>query len=126
MPHQCVRCGTLYDDGASEILGGCKCGARLFFYVKKEAIRKAEEINKKLTQPQKKQIEHDILDLVEEERLNEDKPVVLDFEAIRVLEPGKFELDLVHLFKNDPLIYKMGEGKYVIDLVATFEGLKKK
>ena len=38
MPHQCVRCNTIYSDGASEILKGCSCGARLFFYIKKKQL----------------------------------------------------------------------------------------
>ena len=57
MPHQCVRCGTFYDDGASEILSGCKCGARLFFYVKKEKLEEAKEISTNLTKKEKKKIE---------------------------------------------------------------------
>lgn len=125
MPHQCVRCGTLYEDGAFEILRGCNCGGRLFFFVKKEALQRASEITTRLTLSEKKQMERDVLDLVGKER-EEEQPVVLDFEAIRVLGPGKFELDLVHLFKNDPLIYKIGEGKYIIDLPTTFNGLKER
>ncbi|MCH7515305.1 MAG: hypothetical protein IH947_15395, partial [Bacteroidetes bacterium] len=36
------------------------------------------------------------------------------------LGEGKFEIDIVNLFKRDrPLIYKMGEGKYIIDLSST-------
>jgi len=50
-------------------------------------------------------------------------PVVLDIEAIRVLKPGKYELDLVHLFKNEPLVFKLEEGKYMIDLIETFKQL---
>jgi len=35
--------------------------------------------------------------------------------------PGKFELDLVHLFnKKEPLIYKLEEGKYIIDIAEMF------
>ena len=126
MPHRCVRCGALYDDGSSNILKGCSCGARLFFYVKKEALQKSEEITRNLTDVEKKQIERDVLDIVGEERAQEEHPIILDFESINVLEPGKFELDLVHLFHKDPLIYKMGEGKYLIDLPATFRSAKEK
>ena len=43
-----------------------------------------------------------------------DRPVVLDIEAIRVLQPGKYELDLVHLFKKDPLIIKLEDRKSVV------------
>ena len=38
MPHQCVKCKTYYDDGAKELLSGCECGARLFFFIKKQYI----------------------------------------------------------------------------------------
>jgi len=47
---------------------------------------------------------------------------VLELENIRVLKPGKYELDLVDLFKGKPLVYKLADGKYVIDLVSTFKG----
>lgn len=124
MPHQCVRCGTLYDDGAKEILSGCNCGARMFFYIKKSSLEKAKEITKVLTDVEKEHIEKDVLEIVGTE-VDYDKPIVLDFESIRVLEPGKFELDLVHLFKKDPLIYKIGEGKYIIDLAETFKHMRK-
>src|SRR3989338_8405029 len=99
MPHQCVRCNTFYDDGATEIIKGCKCGGRAFFYIRKEKLEQmqkvAEEIQ--LTPKEKEQIEQDIFDLVGSE-IDKDEPVVLDLEAIRVLKPGKYELDLVHLF----------------------------
>ncbi|MEK6849039.1 MAG: Zn-ribbon containing protein [Nanoarchaeota archaeon] len=36
MPHQCVRCSTFYVDGAKELLGGCPCGGKLFFFIKQE------------------------------------------------------------------------------------------
>ena len=126
MPHQCVRCNAIYGDGAKEILTGCSCGARLFFYIKKEVLEKAKEETSKLTPEEKVQIEKDIFEVVGD-RVEDEQPVVLDFEAIRVLKPGKFEIDLVHLFKNDPLIFKFGDGKYVIDINKSFaEGREKK
>ena len=124
MPHQCVRCNTFYDDGSHEIVSGCKCGAKLFFYIRKEKLEQARKVTEqfvKLSPKEKKQVEDDVFNIVGYER-TDDSPVVLDIEAIRVLRPGKFELDLVHLFnKEDPLIYKLGEGKYVIDLAETFK-----
>ena len=73
----------------------------------------------------KEQIEQDVFDLVGSE-IDKDQPVILDLEAIRVMSPGKYELDLVHLFKNEPLIFKLDEGKYMIDLVQSFEKFRKK
>jgi predicted nucleic acid-binding Zn-ribbon protein len=69
-------------------------------------------------------LEEDILDMVGEEA--DDSPVILDFESIRVLKPGKYELDLVQLFQKNPLIFKLDDGKYIIDVVETFDRLKKK
>ncbi len=122
MPHQCVRCNTFYDDGATEIIKGCKCGGKLFFYIRKEKLDQAQKIAKevKLTPKEKEQIEKDVFELVGSE-IDKDEPVVLDLEAIRVLKPGKYELDLVHLFKGEPLIFKLEEGRYMIDLVESFK-----
>jgi predicted nucleic acid-binding Zn-ribbon protein len=127
MPHQCVRCNTFYDDGSEEILKGCKCGGRLFFFIKKEKLEQARKIVEgiNLTPKDKAQIEKDVFNLVGTDMEDSD-PVVLDIEAIRVLKPGKYELDLVHLFKGDPLIFKLEEGKYMIDVAETFKQLKKK
>ena len=127
MPHQCVRCNTFYDDGATEIIKGCNCGGRLFFYIKKDKLEQAKKVQKevKLSDQEKVQIEKDVFDLVGTE-IDKDQPVILDLEAIRVLKPGKYELYLVHLFKNEPLIFKLEEGKYMIDIVESFKQLSKK
>jgi predicted nucleic acid-binding Zn-ribbon protein len=127
MPHQCVRCGTIYDDGASEILKGCACGGKLFFYIKKDKLEEAKKVTESanLSSKEKEQIEQDVFELVGSD-IDKDKPVVLDLEAIRVLRPGKYELDLVHLFKGEPLIFKLEEGKYMIDIVESFRQLARK
>jgi predicted nucleic acid-binding Zn-ribbon protein len=124
MPHQCVRCDTLYDDGAQEILKGCPCGGKLFFYIKKEKLEQAREEEKiHLSVEQKDQIEKDVYDMTGID--DRDRPVVLDLESIRVLKPGKFELDLVRLFKGEPLIFKLASGKYIIDVAETFRQTRK-
>ena len=122
MPHQCVRCGTLYDDAANELLKGCSCGGRLFFYVKKDKLKEIQEKTVNLTKEEKEQIEKDVFDLVGSE-VDRDQPVILDLESIRILKPGKYELDLVHLFKKEPLVVRLEEGKYMIDLIQSFKDL---
>ncbi len=80
-----------------------------------ELQSKIEELNKF----DKEKIEEDVREMIgiSEE---EDIPVILDLESIRVLKPGKFEIDVVNLFnKKRPLIYKLEEGKYIIDLAST-------
>ncbi|HLD00331.1 MAG TPA: Zn-ribbon containing protein [Candidatus Nanoarchaeia archaeon] len=120
MPHQCVRCSTFYPDGAKEILRGCSCGARLFFYIKKKDIEEGKELISNLTEEDKKQIETDVAEIINVKTEDPNRPIVLDIEAIRVIKPGTYELDLVHLFKKQPLIIKLEEGKYIINLAETF------
>ncbi len=121
MPHQCVKCGALYSDGSEELLKGCnKCSGKFFFYIKKENIEKAKEITANLSNKDKEQMEKDVLDIVGT-KIKEDQPLVLDLEAIRVPKPGKYEIDLIDLFKGKPLVYRLDEGKYVIDIVSTFK-----
>ena len=127
MPHQCVRCSTFFDDGSKELLSGCACGGKLFFFIKKDRIEELKKASEgiDLSREDREQIEHDVFDLVGSE-LDADQPVVLDLEAIRVLRPGKYELDLVHLFKKEPLIFKLEDGKYMIDIAQSFNKYKKK
>jgi hypothetical protein len=123
MPHQCVRCGTFYGDASKEILEGCNCGAKLFFYVKKSKFEKlkskSEQITKDLTQEEKVKIEEEVYEIIGDDART--APVVLDLETINVPEQGKFEIDLVQLFnKENPIVYKLEEGKYMIDIPETF------
>ena len=77
-----------------------------------------------LTTEQKKQIEEDVFEIIGDGP--GDEAVVLDIESIHIKEPGKFEIDLVHLFdRKHPLIYKLEEGKYMIDIPSTFQLRKK-
>ena len=121
MPHQCVRCNTFYEDGASEILKGCDCGGKLFFFVSKNRLNKSDSVQKQLSKKDREKIEKDVFEIVGV-RDDKDAPVILDLESINVVEPGKFEIDLVHLFSKDsPLVYKLEDGKYIVDLARTFE-----
>ena len=126
MPHQCVRCGAMYDDGSEVILKGCtSCGSRLFFYIKQERLNELKNFQSNLSDSDKKQIEEDILDLIGQEGIK-DSSIVLDIEAIRVPKPGSYEIDIVRLFKGDPIIYKLEEGKYFIDVAESLKRAREK
>ena len=118
MPHQCIRCKKEYPDGSDALLKGCTCGARFFFYYKERmpqqfAVLESEE-------------RKEILDDVKETVSADEHPIILDMENIKVLAPGKFEINIVSLFDRNPVVYKHGEGKYVIDIDSTFKMLSKK
>lgn len=132
LPHQCVHCGEIYPDASKELLEGCACGSKFFYYIRQEKVDELNRINndeiqetiEELNKSDKVQIEKDIRDITGMTEEPE-KPVILDVESVRVLSPGKFEIDLVNLFsKKRPVIYKLGEGKYIIDLASTMKAKK--
>ena len=133
MPHQCVHCGKVYPDAAKELLIGCTCSSHFFYFIKKEYYDKLKkevddmltnEITGKISEIDKMdkvRIEQDVREIIGISE-KEDIPIILDLESIRILGPGKFEIDVVNLFnKKRPLIYKLEEGKYIIDLASTLK-----
>jgi predicted nucleic acid-binding Zn-ribbon protein len=113
----------IFPDASKELLEGCSnCGSRFFYYIKQE---KADEMQKRieefeLNKTDKVQVEKDIREITGMTEEESDKPVILDLESVRVIKPGVFEIDVVNLFsKKRPLIYKLEEGKYIIDLAST-------
>jgi len=119
MPHQCVHCKRIIPAGSKELLEGCaSCGNHFFFYIKDEQLEEIKKNPIEIPQEEKKQVEKDIREMAG--IIDENAPVILDFESVRVVGTGKFEIDLVNLFRKDrPLIYKLEEGKYIIDLATT-------
>ncbi len=120
MPHQCVHCKRTIPGGSRELLDGCKsCKGKFFFYIRDDQLDIIKKKPVKIPKEDRKQVEKDIREMAG--IAQEDVPVILDIESVRVTGAGKFEIDLVNLFKQDrPLIYKLEEGKYIIDLTPTF------
>ncbi|MEK6909139.1 MAG: Zn-ribbon containing protein [Nanoarchaeota archaeon] len=126
MPNQCIHCAEVYHDGAKQTLEGCsKCGSRFFFYLSEEKLLKIKGKTEpaplaELTPEDKKNIEEDIREITGIEEI--DAPVILDLETVKVTSPGKYLLDIPNLFSKDrPLVYKLEDGKYVIDLASTIK-----
>jgi len=45
MPHQCLKCGHVFEEGSSQLLRGCPgCGGNRFFYTKKPLDEKERSI----------------------------------------------------------------------------------
>lgn len=122
MPHQCVRCSRIIPQASKELLEGCsECGGHFFFYIREDQMEKIKESPSiEIPEQEKDRIEEDVREIAGIPE--EDAPVILDLESVRVTGDGKFEIDLVNLFRKDrPLIYKLEEGKYIIDLATTLQ-----
>lgn len=121
MPYKCVHCSSVYQDGSQEMLKGCsQCKSKFFFYIREDKLKQLMESKNyelDLTNEEKEQIENDVRDIAGIE--NEETPVFLDFESVRILKPGKYILDLQKLFSMDkPRIYQLEDGKYIIDIMS--------
>ena len=119
MPYRCVHCSATYDDASSEMIAGCKCGSRFFFYMREdklqEILRRQEQVLE-FTEQEKEQMEHEVREIVGLEDQPE-TPVFLDFESVKALKPGKYLIDLGKLFvKRKPQVYQLEDGKYIVDL----------
>jgi len=121
MPHQCVKCSRILPQANKELMEGCSsCGGKFFFYIREDQLERIKESPIEIPEKDKGRIEKDVRDMagITEENV----PVILDLESVRVTGDGKFEIDLVNLFRKDrPLIYKLEEGKYIIDLASTMK-----
>lgn len=119
MPHQCVGCSKILDVGSKEILEGCNsCGGKFFFYIRDEQAAKMREAGSEpiieISNTDKKKVERDVREILKVE--DDEKPVILDLESVRVLGPGRFELDIVALLNRKPIVFKESEGRYTIDI----------
>jgi len=113
MPHQCLKCENVFENTSDVILKGCpNCGGKLFLFIKK-IPEKQEEIE--LSKSEKEIILKEVESISEIRDTNE--PIILKLENIRVIKPGKYEIDINQLMKKEkPLIYKIQDGTYIIDL----------
>lgn len=113
MPHQCLSCDAIYDNTSDAIIKGCPaCGKKLFLFIKKTPEKKKEV---ELTKEQKDIVLKEVESMVDIDEV--EKPIILKLENVRVISPGKYEIDVNQLMKKDkPLVYKVQEGTYVIDL----------
>jgi predicted nucleic acid-binding Zn-ribbon protein len=115
MPNKCTCCGKVHPDDANYLIQGCdQCGCKFFFYVKEENLKQATEELQQLSAPEVQEIESDVREILPE--ASKEETVVLDIEAIRIIKPGKYEIDVTNLFNQGPLVIKVGSGKYEIDL----------
>lgn len=99
MPHQCVRCRSIYDTDSLAVKNGCECGSKVFIFVKN--AEEAKDV------PDTEWIEKELIGTVKE------LPITLEVENVRILQKGIFELDITSLVKN-PLVIKDDRNVFYI------------
>lgn len=125
MPHKCVKCGREFEDGSTDILKGCpSCAGKKFLYVREEE-RHADVLEEK---PLESLIEEKKEGVLEVKPPKELAPEYYErIESIRILGPGRYELNIEKLAKSDEMVLGIGkEGKYVVDIPSMARSSSKK
>jgi predicted nucleic acid-binding Zn-ribbon protein len=123
IPNKCTKCGKIHPDDAKYLMEGCdSCGSKFFFYIRHEVLERAEKEMKDITAEEMQEIENDVREIVgREDGVEHDDTVILDVEAIRVIGPGKYRIDVTNLFTQKPLVIRVGPGKYELDLSSMMQ-----
>ncbi|HJJ47336.1 MAG TPA: Zn-ribbon domain-containing protein [Methanocorpusculum sp.] len=112
MPHKCIKCGRDFRDGSIEILSGCpSCGGKKFVYVS-NCMKNVDILENKTVQEIVKGTKQEVLE-VHPTKIQE------RVESVRIMEKGKYELNLERLANSQDIIIGIGsDGKYMLDLVS--------
>jgi predicted nucleic acid-binding Zn-ribbon protein len=104
MPHKCVRCSKIYEEGDVDYLSiGCPCGSKVFLFTNgKNDLEQMDDV---------KWIEEELAGIVKSTH----RSISLEVENVRVLQNGIFEIDVSSLLKN-PVVVKDSEGVYYLRL----------
>jgi len=125
MPHKCVKCGREFEDGSTEILKGCpSCAGKKFLYVREED-RHADVLEEKPIEAIALEKKEHVLEVKPH---REQVPEFYDrIESIRILGPGRYELNIEKLAKSDEMVVGLGkEGKYAVDISSMAKPTGKK
>ena len=146
MPHQCLKCGKIFEEGSSQLLRGCpSCGGNRFFFTKEPlgdeerssiTNKIGEDINSKIIDllgSEKKDIikksgewvtinPKEIRKVVKQQlpKKEEDSEAILDDEKYRKKSMEKLKTKSEHLEPPETIDIQH-TGKYKIDLKGLLE-----
>jgi hypothetical protein len=135
MPHICLRCKAKLE--AATGLAPCcpACGGTKFSFV---SAKKKIDTSNTLQEPVPQIISDISVDVRDEEEKNPgcndcnesnkvaDTDIVDSIESIRIIEPGRYNLNLLKLVESDDRVIQVGaDGKYRLDLFSMVRKNKK-
>lgn len=129
MPHECTECSKEFPDGSKEMLGGCPaCGGKKFQYIPKTGIRSTSSQGNTTEAADHDRVASSTGDgsVKPDETVDSPPPTDLaelrerldsQFESIKIVEPGQYELNLMELYDRETYVISLQEdGRYVIDV----------
>ena len=144
MPHQCLKCGKIFEEGSSKVLKGCpECNGNRFFYTKKpldnkerEAIynKTSKDINSKIldilgiekndiidNKGKWKSLKPNEIRKVLNNHLNENSEIIKDNINVSTDENDILNEQIESNSNNPETINIEKPGKYVIDIKGLLE-----
>lgn len=146
MPHQCLKCGRIFEDGSSQLLKGCpECNGNRFFFTKQPLDEKernliSSEVKKDITsQIMESLVENDVIDKsgkwvnikpkeirkIIKDKINEDEKIkeeivetIDDKERREIIEKIKSDVDKIDTLQTIDI---EKPGQYNIDLKGLLE-----
>ncbi len=94
MPHQCLKCGLVFEEGSSQLLKGCpECGGNRFFYTKEPLSQEERTL---ISRDVEKDISSQIMELI-----GEKNPDVFESSSKRVKVKSKEIRKVVEQLSED-------------------------
>jgi len=146
MPHQCLKCGRIFEEGSSQLLKGCpECNGNRFFFTKQPLDEKernliSSEVKKDITsQIMESLVENDVIDKsgkwvnikpkeirkIIKDKINEDEKIkeeivetIDDKERREIIEKIKSDVDKIDTLQTIDI---EKPGQYNIDLKGLLE-----
>lgn len=116
MPHKCIQCGREFRDGSVEILRGCpSCGGKKFLYVS-DRVRNADVLEEKSITDIAQETKQEVLEVRNQGPASRPTDILERVESVRIVSPGKYELNLERLAESQDIIIGVDDGKYMLDL----------
>ena len=126
MPHKCTQCGREFRDGSVEILRGCpSCGGKKFLYVS-DRVRNADVLEEKSIADIAQETKQEVLEVKNQGPASRPTDILERVESVRILSPGKYELNLERLAEWQDIIIGVDDGKYMLDLPSMSKKKQKK
>ena len=111
MVHICAACGRVYPDSSEEILNGCSCGGKKFYFERPDRQRKRSAPAPPAPEPEPEPAPEKT-ESGETDRFDR-------VESIRIIAPGTYELNIEKMAQSDERVVGLGqEGSYALDLLS--------
>jgi uncharacterized protein len=109
MPHQCLKCGHVFEEGSSQLLKGCpSCGGNRFFFTK-------QPLNEKEREVMSKEMGQDLTTKIMELAVEKNKDALRGSETWIRLKPKDLRKMIEDQIEKEPIAEEITVGEPITD-----------